>query len=260
MGLSVSQRQRYKRHILMKEIGPEGQEKICAARVLVIGLGGIGSPAAMYLAAAGVGTIGLADGDSVDLSNLQRQIIHATADIGRMKTASAAERITAINPEVKVIVHEQWVDEANIAAIIRDYDFIIDGTDNFPAKFLINDACVREGKPFSHGGVMSFEGQTLTYVPGAACYRCIFSAPPPIGVTPNCAQTGVLGSVVGILGTIQATEALKYFVATGDLLVNRLLVFDARQMKFRTVECRRDPCCSGCSRHTLSASASGDLV
>ena len=152
------------------------------------------------------------------------------------------------------------MEESNIAGIIRDYDFIIDGTDNFPAKFLINDACVRENKPFSHGGVMSFEGQTLTYVPGAACYRCVFSAPPPIGVAPNCAQMGVLGSVVGILGTIQATEALKYLLATGDLLVNRLLVFDARQMRFRTVECRRDPHCSGCSQHTSAASMSANSV
>lgn len=246
MALTNGQQQRYKRHVLMKDIGAAGQEKICSARVLVVGLGGIGSPAALYLAAAGVGTIGLADADTVDISNLQRQIIHATADIGRRKTASASERVAAINPDVKIVVHEEWLEESNISSIIRDYDFVIDGTDNFTAKFLINDACVRQNKPFSHGGVMSFEGQTLTFVPGSACYRCVFGAPPPIGVSPTCAEAGVLGSVVGILGTIQATEALKYISGAGELLVNRLLVFDAAQMRFRSVSCRRNPDCAVC--------------
>ena len=246
MGLSEDQRQRYKRHIIMKDVGIQGQEKICSSRVLIIGLGGIGSPAALYLAAAGVGTLGLADGDKVDASNLQRQIIHSTADIGRLKTVSAKDRIAAINPEVKVVVHDTWVEGANIADIIKNYDFIIDGTDNFVAKFLINDACVLGKKPFSHGGVMAFEAQTLTYVPGSTCYRCVFSGPPPVGAMPTCAEMGVFGAVVGILGAIQATEALKYIVGTGDLLVDRLLRFDAQGMTFRTVNFKRNPDCPVC--------------
>lgn len=246
MGLSEEQRQRYKRHTVMKDVGIHGQEKICASKVLIIGIGGIGSPAALYLAAAGVGTIGLADGDKVDVSNLQRQVIHSTADIDRLKTASARDRIAAINPEVKVVTHDTWVEGANIADIIRDYDFVIDGTDNFVAKFLINDACVLGKKPFSHGGVMAFEGQTLTYVPGSTCFRCIFDTPPPVGAMPTCAEMGVFGAVVGILGAIQSTEALRYIVGTGDLLVNRLLRFDAKGMTFRTVNFKRNPNCPVC--------------
>lgn len=246
MSLSQEQLGRYKRHIVMKEIGVEGQEKICAARVLIIGIGGIGSPAALYLAAAGVGTLGLADGDVVDVSNLQRQIIHSSCDINSLKTASAKERITAINPDVHVVTHETWVDDSNVAGIIKDYDFIIDGTDNFVAKFLVNDACVRGKKPFSHGGVMAFDAQTMTYVPGSTCYRCIFTAPPPIGELPTCAQSGVLGSVVGMLGAIQATEALRYIVGIGDLLINRLLIFNALNMNFRTVTFQKNPECKVC--------------
>jgi molybdopterin/thiamine biosynthesis adenylyltransferase len=230
----------------MKEIGIQGQEKICDSKVLIIGVGGIGSPAALYLAAAGVGTIGLADGDKVDHSNLQRQVIHSASDIDRFKTISARERIAAINPDVNVVTYEIWVDELNVADIIKDYDFIIDGTDNFLAKFLINDACVLGKKPFSHGGVMAFVGQTMTYVPGSTCYRCIFKEPPPIGELPTCAEMGVFGAVVGILGTIQATEALRYIVGTGELLVNRLLTFDALNMNFRTVKFQRNPECKVC--------------
>ena len=247
--LNKGQLERYKRHIVLKDVGREGQEKICASKVLIIGLGGIGSPAALYLAAAGVGTIGLADGDKVDVSNLQRQVIHSTADIDRLKTASARDRISAINPEVKVVTHDTWVEGPNIADIIRDYDFVIDGTDNFVAKFLINDACVLGKKPFSHGGVMAFEAQTLTYVPGSTCYRCIFSGPPPVGAMPTCAEMGVFGAVVGILGAIQATEALRYIVGTGDLLVNRLLRFDAQGMTFRTVNFKRNPDCPVCGNN-----------
>jgi molybdopterin/thiamine biosynthesis adenylyltransferase len=230
----------------MKEIGIQGQEKICDSKVLIIGVGGIESPAALYLAAAGVGTIGLADGDKVDHSNLQRQVIHSASDIDRFKTISARERIAAINPDVNVVTYEIWVDELNVADIIKDYDFIIDGTDNFLAKFLINDACVLGKKPFSHGGVMAFVGQTMTYVPGSTCYRCIFKEPPPIGELPTCAEMGVFGAVVGILGTIQATEALRYIVGTGELLVNRLLTFDALNMNFRTVKFQRNPECKVC--------------
>ena len=243
MRLNEEQLRRYKRHTVMKEIGIQGQEKICDSKVLIIGVGGIGSPAALYLAAAGVGTIGLADGDKVDHSNLQRQVIHSASDIDRFKTISARERIAAINPDVNVVTYEIWVDELNVADIIKDYDFIIDGTDNFLAKFLINDACVLGKKPFSHGGVMAFVGQTMTYVPGSTCYRCIFKEPPPIGELPTCAEMGVFGAVVGILGTIQATEALRYIVGTGELLVNRLLTFDALNMNFRTVKFQRNPEC-----------------
>lgn len=246
MRLNEEQLRRYKRHTVMKEIGIQGQEKICDSKVLIIGVGGIGSPAALYLAAAGVGTIGLADGDKVDHSNLQRQVIHSASDIDRFKTISARERIAAINPDVNVVTYEIWVDELNVADIIKDYDFIIDGTDNFLAKFLINDACVLGKKPFSHGGVMAFVGQTMTYVPGSTCYRCIFKEPPPIGELPTCAEMGVFGAVVGILGTIQATEALRYIVGTGELLVNRLLTFDALNMNFRTVKFQRNPECKVC--------------
>ena len=246
MGLSKAQLQRYKRHTVMKEIGIQGQEKICAAKVLIIGVGGIGSPTALYLAAAGVGTIGLADGDKVDVSNLQRQIIHDTSDVGRLKTSSAKERILAINPDVNVVTHETWVDDSNVSNIINDYDFIIDGTDNFVAKFLINDACVIAKKPFSHGGVMAFVGQTMTYMPGSTCYRCIFTELPPIGELPTCAEMGILGSVVGMLGAIQATEALKFLVGTGNLLLNRLLIFNAQEMTFRTVRFTKNSYCSVC--------------
>ena len=251
MGLSEAQRQRYKRHIVMKDVGVQGQEKICASKVLIIGLGGIGSPAALYLAAAGVGTLGLADGDKVDASNLQRHIIHSTADIDRLKTVSARDRVAAINPDVKVVTHDTWVEGPNIADIIKGYDFVIDGTDNFVAKFLINDACVLGKKPFSHGGVMAFEAQTLTYVPGSTCYRCIFSGPPPVGAMPTCAEMGVFGAVVGILGAIQATETLRYIVGTGDLLVNRLLRFDAQGMTFRTVNFQRNRDCPVCGDNPL---------
>jgi len=247
MRLNEEQLRRYKRHTVMKEIGIQGQEKICDSKVLIIGVGGIGSPAALYLAAAGVGTIGLADGDKVDHSNLQRQVIHSASDIDRFKTISARERIAAINPDVNVVTYEKWVDESNVADIIKDYDFIIDGTDNFVAKFLINDACVIAKKPFSHGGVMAFVGQTMTYVPGATCYRCVFKEPPPIGELPTCAEMGVFGAVVGILGTIQATEALRYIVGTGELLVNRLLTFDALNMSFRTVKFSKNSECKVCN-------------
>ena len=246
MRLNEQQLRRYKRHTVMKEIGIQGQEKIFASKVLIIGVGGIVSPAALYLAAAGVGTIGLADGDKIDPSNLQRQIIHSTSDIDRLKTISAKERIAAINPDVNVVTYETWVDDSNVADIIKDYDFIIDGTDNFVAKFLINDACVRGKKPFSHGVVMSFVGQTMTYVPQSTCYRCIFTTPPPIGELPTCAEMGVLGAVMGMLGTIQATEALRYLVGVGELLTNRLLIFDALNMNFRTVKFGKNPECKVC--------------
>ena len=209
MSLSEDQIVRYSRHILLNGVGGVGQEKLLASRVLVVGAGGLGSPIALYLAAAGVGTIGIADFDVVDLSNLQRQILHGTADVGRQKVASARESIERINPDVKVVTIEERLGAENIRAVIRDYDFVVEGTDNFPTKFLVNDACVFEGKPFNQGGILRFQGQTMTYEPGHACYRCVYIEPPPSGAVPTCSEAGVLGAVAGMLGTVQAAEALK---------------------------------------------------
>ncbi len=259
MPLNEEQIERYSRHIILGDVGVEGQEKILSGKVLIIGAGGLGAPVALYLAAAGVGTIGLVDGDTVDVSNLQRQVIHFTPDVGRPKVVSAQEKIAAINPDVKVVTYHTRVDASNIMGIIKDYDFIVDGTDNFAAKFLINDACVLGGKPFSHGGVLRFDGQTLTHVPGQACYRCLFKAPPPTGVVPTCAQAGILGAVAGMLGTIQAAEVLRFLIGKGELLINRILIFNALDMKFRQVAFKRDPDCAVCGDHpsitTLVAAA-----
>lgn len=237
---------RYSRHILLKEIGVEGQERIRAARILVVGAGGLGSPVALYLAASGVGTLGIIDGDVVDLSNLQRQIIHTTPDIGRKKALSAKEKIQAVNPHVKVIAIDDYLRVDNAADIIREYDFIVDATDNFPVKFLINDACVMAGKPFSHGGVLRFEGQTFTHLPGTACYRCLFKEPPAADQIPTCSQAGVLGAVAGMLGTVQAAETIKYITSTGELLTNRLLTFNALTMDFHKYNIPRDCRCAVC--------------
>ncbi|MBP3775203.1 MAG: molybdopterin-synthase adenylyltransferase MoeB [Bacteroidaceae bacterium] len=244
--LTEEQIERYSRHILLQDVGLEGQEKIMNARVLVIGAGGLGAPVSLYLAAAGVGTIGVVDADVVDLSNLQRQVIHFTADVGKPKVESAKEKILAINPDVKVNTYYKFFASDNALDIIRDYDFIIDGTDNFPVKFLINDACVMAGKPFSHGGILRFTGQTFTHLPGTACYRCMFKEPPPPGAVPTCSQAGVLGAIAGMLGTIQAAEALKYIIGIGNLLTDRLLTFDAKTMNFRTVKVRRNEHCPVC--------------
>jgi len=242
-----AQLERYSRHIILQDIGIEGQSAIQEGKVLIIGAGGLGSPAALYLAAAGVGTIGIADADCVDLSNLQRQVIHFTKDIGRPKVESAAEKMQAINPDIRINTYCEFLQAANILPIIADYDFIIDGTDNFAAKFLINDACVMAGKPFSHGGILRFHGQTMTILPGqSACYRCIFPAAPPRGSVPSCSQAGVLGVVAGILGTLQATEALKFITKTGTLLANSLLTFDVKTMLFRKVDVRRNASCPIC--------------
>lgn len=249
MDFSEQQIERYSRHIILGDVGVEGQEKIAKGKVLIIGAGGLGAPAALYLAAAGVGTLGLVDGDNVELSNLQRQVIHFTCDIGSPKVLSAKEKIVLINPEVKVVTYQARVDSSNIALIIKEYDFIIDGTDNFAAKFLINDACVMGNKPFSHGGILRFDGQTMTYVPGSTCYRCIFNSPPPKGAVPTCSQAGILGAVAGMLGTIQAAEALKFLIGKGELLINRLLIFNALDMKFRQAEFKRNPDCPVCGNH-----------
>lgn len=237
---------RYSRHILMPEIGIEGQEKIRRARVLIVGAGGLGSPVALYLAAAGTGTLGLIDGDVVNLSNLQRQIIHSTPDVGRAKTVSAEEKIRRLNPDVRVEAHNCFLTEKNAEEIIRNYDFIVDATDNFPVKFLVNDACVLSGKPFSVGGILRFSGQVMTHVPGSACYRCLFEEAPPPDAAPSCSQAGVLGSLAGTLGAIQATETLKYLTGAGTLLTNRLLTFDLKTMDFFKIENPRRADCPLC--------------
>ncbi|GHU99709.1 adenylyltransferase [Bacteroidia bacterium] len=249
MNLTDQQIERYSRHILLQDVGVEGQEKIAAGRVLVIGAGGLGAPALLYLAAAGVGTLGVIDGDVVDLSNLQRQVIHFTDDVGRAKVESARAKIAQINPDVKVITHQAFFTEDNALEIIKDYDFIVDGTDNFPVKFLINDACVMGGKPFSHGGILRFEGQTFTHLPGTACYRCMFGSPPPPNAVPTCSQAGVLGAIAGMLGTIQAAETLKFLTGVGELLTDRLLTFNAKSMNFKTVNVRRRERCPVCGAH-----------
>jgi len=249
MILTEQQIERYSRHIILKQVGGKGQEKILNSKVLIIGAGGLGAPAALYLAAAGVGNLGIVDGDVVDLSNLQRQIIHFTPDIGKKKVDSAREKINQINPDVKVTTYNEKVYAKNILNIIKDYDFIIDGTDNFSAKFLINDACVIAKKPFSHGGILRFQGQTLTYTPQSTCYRCIFDQPPPKGAVPTCSEAGILGAVAGMLGTIQAAEALKYILGVGELLTNKLLTFDALNMEYRTINLKRNRNCPICGEN-----------
>lgn len=248
MNFTEDQLERYSRHILLKDVGLEGQQKIRDGKVLIVGTGGLGSPAALYLAAAGVGTIGLVDSDKVELSNLQRQVIHTTPDLDKPKVLSAKEKISATNPEVEVVMYQKRLTAANVLEVFGDraYDFVIDGTDNFPTKFLINDACVLARKPFSHGGILYFDGQTMTYAPGHTCYRCIFETPPPFHSVPSCAEAGVLGAVAGMLGTIQAAEALKYLLGKGQLLTDRLLIFNAMNMYFRTVTLKRNPNCPVC--------------
>ena len=235
MNLNEEQIERYSRHIILQGVGGEGQEKLLNGKVLIIGAGGLGAPVALYLAAAGVGHIGIIDADVVDISNLQRQVIHFTPDIGRPKVDSAKEKMNQINPDVKVTTYYDLFTKDNALDILKEYDFVVDGTDSFPSKFLINDACVIAGKPFSHGGILRFDGQTMTHVPGTASYRCVFKAPPPANAVPTCSQAGVFGAVAGMLGTIQAAEAIRYLTGVGDLLTNRLLIFDALNMKFRTV-------------------------
>lgn len=248
--MTEEQIERYSRHIILKEVGGKGQQKLLNGKVLIIGAGGLGAPIALYLAAAGVGTIGIADADNVDLSNLQRQVIHFTSDIGKPKVESAREKMQAINPDIKVITYQEWVSASNISSIIADYDFIIDGTDNFAAKFLINDACVLAGKPYSHGGILQFVGQTITVIPGQSnCYRCLFPAPPPKDAIPTCSQAGVIGVLPGVIGSIQATEAIKFLLGKGKLLAGRILMYDALDMEFRDVEIKRNPDCPICGNN-----------
>ncbi|MBE0490932.1 MAG: HesA/MoeB/ThiF family protein [Sulfurospirillum sp.] len=245
--------ERYSRHIILEDIGIEGQEKIAQAKVLIIGAGGLGSPVALYLAAAGIGEIGIVDGDVVDLSNLQRQVIHSTKDIGVAKVQSAKEKMEAINPNIHITVYQKFLDASNILDIVKQYDFVIDGTDNFAAKFLINDACVLANIPYSHGGILRFGGQTMSIRPHeSACYACVFDAPPPTNAVPTCSSAGILGAVAGMLGTIQATEALKYITGAGEPLFNKLLSFDAKSMQFRTINFKKNPKCRVCGEQGIT--------
>jgi molybdopterin-synthase adenylyltransferase len=258
--LSEEQISRYSRHIILKEVGGKGQKKLLNGRVLIIGAGGLGSPIALYLAAAGVGTIGIADADDVDVSNLQRQVIHFTPDVGVAKVESAAAKMRAINPDVTVKTYKEWVNAANIGDMIADYDFIVDGTDNFAAKFLINDACVLARKPYSHGGILQFDGQLMTVIPGESpCYRCIFPAPPPKEAIPTCSQAGVIGVLPGVIGTLQATEAIKFLLGKGDLLTGRLLTYSALRMKFREVPLKKTAKCPVCGENPTITEAVDEL-
>ncbi len=241
---------RYSRHILLKDVGIKGQSKLLKARVLIVGAGGLGSPAAFYLAAAGIGTIGLIDNDVVEISNLQRQIIHFTKDINEPKVDSAAEKMKALNPDVQVKTYKELIRADNVMDIIGEYDFVVDGTDNFPTKFLINDACVFGKIPFSHGAILRFDGQTMTVKPWeSACYRCLFNEPPPPDAVPSCSEAGVLGAIAGMLGTIQTTEVLKFVTGSGDLLTNTLLTFNAKNMDFRKIKLKRQKNCPICGEN-----------
>lgn len=249
MAFTNEQLERYSRHIILKEVGVKGQKKLLNAKVLIVGAGGLGAPASLYLAAAGVGTIGIADADEVDLSNLQRQVIHSTADIGKPKVESAKESMLAINPDIEVITYKKFISAENILDIIKAYDFVIDGTDNFPAKFLINDACVMAKIPFCHAGIIRFEGQLMTWVPDSnvPCYRCVFKEPPPKDAVPTCRQAGVIGAMAGVIGCLQAMEAVKYITGTGELLTGTLLIYDALNNDFRKAKIPKNKSCGVCS-------------
>jgi molybdopterin/thiamine biosynthesis adenylyltransferase/rhodanese-related sulfurtransferase len=245
--LSGDELLRYARHLTLGEIGVGGQEKLKGARVLLIGAGGLGSPAALYLAAAGVGTLGIVDSDVVDLSNLQRQVLHDTPSLGTAKTTSAARRIAALNPNVRVQAFAERLTSANAREIVRQFDVVVDGSDNFPTRYLVNDSCVFERKPLIYGSILRFEGQLSVFcAPGGPCYRCLFSEPPPADLVPSCADAGVLGVLPGVIGTLQALEAIKWIVGVGDTTVGRLVVFDALRLRFREIAVRRDPGCAVC--------------
>jgi len=251
MELNNDEIRRYSRHLILPEVGLAGQKKIKAASVLCIGAGGLGSPIAMYLAAAGIGKIGIVDFDTVDFSNLQRQILHTDADVGRSKAESAKETIRGINPHCEVVIHNTRISSENALDLIRPYDIVVDGTDNFPTRYLTNDACVLLKKPNVYGSIFRFEGQASVFAPhlGGPCYRCLYPEPPPPGMVPSCAEGGVLGVLPGIIGCIQATEILKLAIGKGNLLVGRLLLFNALDMKFRELKLRRDPACPVCGDH-----------
>ena len=248
--LSKDERLRYSRHLIVPEIGEPGQVKILESKVLLVGTGGLGSPSAYYLAAAGVGTIGLIDFDVVDVTNLQRQIIHGTSDIGRPKVVSAQETINDLNPDCNVILHETRLMAGNIMDIIKDYDIVVDGCDNFPTRYLVNDACVLAGKPNVHGSIYQFDGYATVFHPGEGpCYRCLYPEPPPPGAVPSCDEAGVLGVLPGTVGLIQATETLKLILGKGDTLIGRILMYDALDMTFQTFKVQKDPSCPLCGEN-----------
>lgn len=237
---------RYSRHIIMPQVGSKGQRKLMDAKVLIVGAGGLGSPISIYLTLAGVGTIGIVDFDTVDLSNLQRQILHHHDDVGRPKVESAIDTLHAYNPDVNVVAHEEPLTSANAMDVIRDYDIIINGADNFPARYLVNDAAYLNGKPLVDGSILLFDGQTTVFLPGQGCYRCLFPEPPPPGEVPSCAEAGVLGMLPGLVGTIQATETVKLILGVGRSLASRFLLIDALEMEFREVRIRQRPECPLC--------------
>jgi molybdopterin/thiamine biosynthesis adenylyltransferase/rhodanese-related sulfurtransferase len=248
--LSQPEIARYSRQLMLPEMGVDGQRRLKAGRVLVVGAGGLGSPAALYLAAAGVGTLGLVDFDTVDRSNLHRQILHGTRDVGRSKLASAVDRLADVNPEIDIRRHDGALTSTNALDIVRDYDVVVDGTDNFPARYLINDACVLLGKPNAYGAIFRFEGQASVFAAiDGPCYRCLFPEPPPPGLVPSCAEAGVLGVLPGVIGTIQATEAIKLLVGMGEPLIGRLLTYDALSLRFQELTLRKDPDCPVCGTH-----------
>lgn len=246
--LSPEQKERYRRHLIIPEVGEEGQARLLKSKVLLLGAGGLGSPAALYLAAAGVGTLGIVDSDAVDLSNLQRQVLHSTARVGQPKVESARAALEALNPDVKVVPIAERLTAANVLNILEDFELVLDGGDNFPTRYLLNDACLMQGKPNIHGSVFRFEGQVTTFVPGQGpCYRCLYPAPPPPELAPSCAEAGVLGVLPGIVGLMQANEALKLLLGCGTPLVGRLLTFDALGTSFQELKLRRDPQCPTCA-------------
>ena len=244
--LTPQQVNRYSRHIIMPQVGSLGQRKLLEAKVLVVGAGGLGSPVSLYLALAGVGTLGIVDFDTVELSNLQRQILHRTSDVGRPKVQSARETLQAYNPDVKVITHEVPLDSHNALEIIPQYDIVVNGADNFPARYLVNDASYLAGKPLVDGSILIFDGQASVFLPGKGCYRCLFPSPPPPGSVPSCAEAGVIGALPGLVGSIQAIETIKLILGSGQSLAGRLLIIDAMTMEFREVKLRRNPKCPLC--------------
>ena len=247
LDLNNDEVRRYSRHLIMPEVGVEGQRKLKHAKVLCVGAGGLGSPAALYLTAAGVGTLGLVDFDTVDFSNLQRQVLYSTDDVGRPKLRAASDRLKGLNPNIRIVGHETAITSNNALDIFRDYDIIVDGADNFPTRYLVNDACVLTGKPNVYGSIFRFDGQVSIFATkNGPCYRCLYPEPPPPGLVPSCAEGGVLGVLPGVVGTIQATEAIKLILGVGDPLIGRLLLFDALQMKFRTLKLQRDKDCPVC--------------
>ena len=250
--LSDAQFKRYARHLILDEVGEEGQAKLLAARVLIVGAGGLGSPVAMYLAAAGVGTLGLVDFDDVDVTNLQRQIVHAQESVGMRKVASAAATLHRLDPAIRIETHDMRVDADNVDALVRGYDLVVDGSDNFATRYLVHDACFFAKKPLVSGALLRFEGQLSTfkaYDSKHSCYRCLFPTPPPADLIPRCEEAGILGSVAGVIGTLQATEALKEILGLGTSLAGALLIYDALDTQFRRIEVPRDPACALCGEH-----------